>query len=147
MGCTRTCRTWRLVRQAGASYPYPLSLSPALSELVLTSRVRAPPRSSSLPPPIQPRSAEDTYRHGSLSDFSDYSSDDDYSSDASHGPSQHSAAGSYAAQVREERAKGPLAAQEAEEDPFADPFADSNAGDYEVLTPGITDKRMEWKEV
>lgn len=115
---------------------------------MLTSRVRAPPRSSSLPPPIQPRSAEDTYRHGSLSDFSDYSSDDDYSSDASHGPSQHSAAGSYAAQVREERAKGPLAAQEAEEDPFADPFADGNgAGEYEVMTPGIQDRRMEWREV
>lgn len=35
-----------------------------------------------------------------------------------------------------------------EEDPFADPFADSNgAGEYEVLTPGIQDKRMEWKEI
>ncbi|GAA5927868.1 Lsb5p [Sporobolomyces koalae] len=38
--------------------------------------------SSSLPPPIQPRSAEDTYRHGSLSDYSDYSSDEDSSEDA-----------------------------------------------------------------
>ncbi|GAA5841366.1 hypothetical protein JCM9279_000627 [Rhodotorula babjevae] len=109
-----------------------------------------PTGGSALPPPIQPRSAEDTYRHGSLSDYSDYSSDDDYSSDASRGPSQHSAAGSYAAQVREERGKGPLAQQEhePEEDPFADPFADGNgASEYEVMTPGIADRRMEWREV
>jgi len=114
------------------------------------SLARSPARSSALPPPIQPRSAEDTYRHGSLSDYSDYSSDDDYSSDASRGPSQHSAAGSYAAQVREERGKGPLAQQEhePEEDPFADPFADGNgASEYEVMTPGIADRRMEWREV
>ena len=52
--------------------------------------------------------------------------------------------------MREERTKGPLAAQEAggEEDPFADPFADGNgASEYEVMTPGIADRRMEWREV
>ncbi|GAA6046344.1 hypothetical protein JCM3770_004874 [Rhodotorula araucariae] len=107
-----------------------------------------PTGGSSLPPPIQPRSAEDTYTHGSLSDYSDYSSDEEYSSDVSDGPSRHSAAGSYAAQVREERTKGPLAAQEGAEDPFADPFADGNgASEYEVMTPGIADRRMEWREV
>lgn len=35
----------------------------------------------SLPAPIAPRSAEDTYRHGSLSDYSDYDDDDYLSSD------------------------------------------------------------------
>lgn len=88
------------------------------------------------------------YRHGSLSDFSDYSSDeegddvvDDYPTPDPHGATP---ARSYAAYVREEDHR---AAAAEEEDPFADPFADSNAGEYEVLTPGITDKRMEWKEV
>ncbi|GAA6005463.1 Lsb5p [Rhodotorula paludigena] len=110
-----------------------------------------PSGSSSLPPPIQPRSAEDTYTHGSLSDFSDYSSEDDYSSDESvrAGPSASGTtpARSYAAYVREEDERtGKHKA--VEEDPFADPFADSNgAGEYEVLTPGIQDKRMEWKEI
>ncbi|GAA5904677.1 hypothetical protein JCM6882_008344 [Rhodosporidiobolus microsporus] len=128
--------------------------------------------SSSLPPPIQPHSAEDVYTHGSLSDYSDYSSDEDYSSDASvrAGPSASTststsaaapAAGatparSYAQYVREEdertgKGKGLLEEPE-EDDPFADPFGDSaEAGDaasaYEVLTPGISDKRQEWREV
>ncbi|GAA5887343.1 hypothetical protein JCM3774_004577 [Rhodotorula dairenensis] len=92
------------------------------------------------------------YRHGSLSDFSDYSSEDEGGADngGEHtgAPDLHGAtpARSYAAYVREEDYRATTAAQE-EEDPFADPFADSNAGDYEVLTPGISDKRMEWKEV
>lgn len=106
--------------------------------------------SSSLPPPIQPLSSEDMYRHGSLSDFSDYSSEeegDDDVDDYSAAPDPHGAtpARSYAAYVREEDHRAAAAADM--EDPFADPFADSNAGDYEVLTPGIAEKRMEWKEV
>lgn len=109
-----------------------------------------PSGSSSLPPPIQPLSSEDMYRHGSLSDFSDYSSEeegDDDVDDYSAAPDPHGAtpARSYAAYVREEDHRAAAAADM--EDPFADPFADSNAGDYEVLTPGIAEKRMEWKEV
>ncbi|GAA6004935.1 hypothetical protein JCM10207_008456 [Rhodosporidiobolus poonsookiae] len=115
--------------------------------------------SSSLPPPIQPRSAEDTYTHGSLSDYSDYSSEDDgYSSDSSSiragasGGGGTTPARSYAQYVREEDERGGKSkALLAEEDPFADPFADENAGDdasvYEALTPGIAEKRQEWKEV
>ncbi|GAA5822093.1 hypothetical protein JCM11251_004855 [Rhodosporidiobolus azoricus] len=123
--------------------------------------------SSSLPPPIEPRSAEDTYTHGSLSDYSDYSSstESDYDSDASvrAGPSASTSAGagpsaatparSYAQYVREEdqrAGKGQgLLATPTEDDPFADPFADQDetASAYEVLTPGIADKRGEWKEI
>lgn len=130
--------------------------------------------SSSLPPPIQPRSAEDTYRHGSLSDYSDYSSDEDdddsedyYSRQRQPPTSASSSSGtalpgtnarSYAAYVQEDDRrqgggdKGLLAQKEEEEeedddayDPFADP--DDGAETYEVMTPGISDKRMEWKEV
>ncbi|GAA6037811.1 hypothetical protein JCM8097_005050 [Rhodosporidiobolus ruineniae] len=141
-------------------------LHPDLQDLAFGSSA-----SSSLPPPIQPRSAEDTYTHGSLSDYSDYSSDDSYSSNSSSiraGPSAStSAAGgsgsgttsarAYAQYVREEdqrggKGKGLLAAPEEDEDggedPFADPFADGDgASAYEVLTPGIADKRQEWKEI
>ncbi|GAA5986606.1 hypothetical protein JCM10908_003821 [Rhodotorula pacifica] len=125
----------------------PPAVHPDLQDLAF-----GPSGSSSLPPPIQPHSAEDTYRHGSLSDFSDYSSDDGEEVGYHPAPDSHGAtpARSYAAYVREEdhRASSGAGAQQAEEeDPFADPFADSNAGDYEVLTPGISDKRMEWKEV
>jgi hypothetical protein len=38
----------------------------------------------------------------------------------------------------------------AQEDPFADPFADQEGDDasaYEVMTPGIHDKRQEWREI
>jgi len=109
---------------------------------------------SALPPPIQPRSAEDTYRHGSLSDYSDYDSSD--AEDDTHYSRQptstNSDARNYAAYVQDDdrvggKGKG-LLAQEEEDDPFADPFADENGGnDFEVMTPGISDKRMEWKEV
>ncbi|GAA5824446.1 hypothetical protein JCM10212_001456, partial [Sporobolomyces blumeae] len=129
--------------------------------------------SSSLPPPIQPRSAEDTYRHGSLSDYSDYSSDED--DDASDGPSARvptsagsstgtalpgASAKSYAAYIQHDAAgasarqqRGLLQEEDDEDDnaqgdddPFADPDPDE-AGAYEVMTPGINDKRMEWREV
>lgn len=141
--------------------------------------------SSALPPPIQPRSAEDTYRHGSLSDYSDYSSDsDDEDYYAHHRPSPPTTtttttgapanatsassssgtqlpganAKSYAAYVQHEgnQARGGLLnssnnddddddGNDGEYDPFADPDDDADA--YQVLTPGISDKRMEWKEV
>ena len=119
----------------------------------------------SLPPPIQPRSAEDTYRHGSLSDYSDYSSDEDDSDDQYYSRQQpptsaSSSSGtalpgtnarSYAAYVQEDdrRGGGKGLLEEPEEDEAYDPFADPDDGaeTYEVMTPGISDKRMEWKEV
>ncbi|GAA5955080.1 hypothetical protein JCM3765_003187 [Sporobolomyces pararoseus] len=123
--------------------------------------------SSSLPPPIQPRSAEDTYRHGSLSDYSDYSSDEDDSDDQYYSRQQQqpptsasSSSGtalpgtnarSYAAYVQEDdrRGGGKGLLEEPEEDEAYDPFADPDDGaeTYEVMTPGISEKRMEWKEV
>ncbi|BGO90721.1 hypothetical protein NBRC10512v2_002974 [Rhodotorula toruloides] len=119
-----------------------------------------PTGSSSLPPPIQPRSPEDAYTHGSLSDYSDYSSEDDYSDDeASSRPAHAGGSGttparSYAQYVRQEdertgTGKG-LLDPSAQEDPFADPFADQEGDDasaYEVMTPGIHDKRQEWREI
>ncbi|BGP15067.1 hypothetical protein JCM10213_002789 [Rhodosporidiobolus nylandii] len=108
--------------------------------------------SSSLPPPIQPRSAEDTYTHGSLSDYSDYSSDDSSSSASMRaGQSSSTPARSYAQYVREEdertgKGKGLLQAQEDDADPFADPFADDGASAYEVMTPGVQE-RKEWREI
>lgn len=68
------------------------------------------------------------------------------------GASGDSRARSYAAYVQEEDArlgkgKG-LLEPEGEDDPFADPFGDGEAvSGYEVMTPGIQEKRMEWKEV
>ncbi|BGP23840.1 hypothetical protein JCM10295v2_002741 [Rhodotorula toruloides] len=119
-----------------------------------------PTGSSSLPPPIQPRSPEDAYTHGSLSDYSDYSSEDDYSDDeAPSRTAQASGSGTtpartYAQYVREEdqwtgTGKG-LLDPSAQEDPFADPFADQEGDDasaYGVMTPGIHDKRQEWREI
>ncbi|GAA6008923.1 hypothetical protein JCM11491_003836 [Sporobolomyces phaffii] len=129
--------------------------------------------SSALPPPIQPRSADDTYRHGSLSDYSDYSSDEDDEDDddsvAARAPPTSAAsstgtalpgtsARTYAAYVQDDdRRLGTgtgLLSHDDEYDPFADPDDDGESA-YEVLTPGIAsdsprhhqNKRMEWKEV
>ncbi|GAA5971759.1 hypothetical protein JCM11641_001501 [Rhodosporidiobolus odoratus] len=97
-----------------------------------------PPRYHLPSSPAQQKTATPT----ALSDFSDYSSDDgDASSDSSSIPAGAGStpARSYAQYVREEdqrtgKGKGLLAEPE-EEDPFADPFADSSAaadgmGDY-----------------
>ncbi|BGP31194.1 hypothetical protein JCM10296v2_002958 [Rhodotorula toruloides] len=119
-----------------------------------------PTGSSSLPPPIQPRSPEDAYTHGSLSDYSDYSSEEDHSDDdAPSHPAHASGSGttparSYAQYVRQEDERTGtgtgLLDPSAQEDPFADPFADQEGDDasaYEVMTPGIHDKRQEWREI
>ncbi|GAA5880204.1 hypothetical protein JCM1840_004877 [Sporobolomyces johnsonii] len=159
----------RLDRHLSARGAAPL-VHPDLQDLAFGSTGAS---SSSLPPPIQPRSAEDTYRHGSLSDYSDYDSSSDasdgYSSDegvpipSSRAPTSasssagnalpHSNARSYAQYIQEDdqrlgRGKGLLHEEPAandEDDPFADP--DDGASAYEVMTPGIPDKRIEWKEI
>ncbi|GAA5893253.1 Lsb5p [Sporobolomyces salmoneus] len=148
--------------QGQSSTAGPAGVHPDLHDLAFGST-----GSSTLPPPIQPRSAEDTYRHGSLSDYSDYSSEEDSDSDSSypshsHPPTSASSssgtalpgtnARSYAAYVQDDTrgadGKGLLAEEEEEYDPFADPDDDqAGGGTYEVMTPGIQDKRMEWKEV
>ncbi|ORY66925.1 hypothetical protein BCR35DRAFT_308360 [Leucosporidium creatinivorum] len=115
--------------------------------------------SSTLPPPIEPRNPGDDYTHGSLSDYSDYSSSDgeEYhgapptsasSSSATNAYPQTSAR-SYAQYIQQDdertgKGKG-LLEEPDEDDPFADP--DDGASLYSVATPGIQDKRMEWKEV
>ncbi|KDN43443.1 hypothetical protein RSAG8_06032, partial [Rhizoctonia solani AG-8 WAC10335] len=93
--------------------------------------------SSNLQAPMQPggqESATDAYTNrGSLSDFSDYDSSDE---DAH----QNSQAGASSAYNYREGGSAPLSAQQDDDDdPFADPFADSNVG-----TPGIPEKKMQW---
>lgn len=112
---------------------------------------------SSLAPPIHPTSsAVDEGNHGTLSDYSDYSSSDgeDYPSHRGAPPTSASAsfpsastsgggleesasdARSYARYIQEDKADGSKGLLEEEEDPFADPS-----------TPGIADSRMNWREV
>lgn len=117
----------------------------------------------SLPAPIAPRDADDDYRHGGLSDYSDdySSSDSDYYAPrgtGAAGPSTGSGTGSqpatnarsYAQFIQQDdertgKGKGLLAEPE-EDDPFADP--EDGASLYSVQTPGINqDKRMDWREV
>lgn len=115
--------------------------------------------SSTLPPPIQPRNPGDDYTHGSLSDYSDYSSSDgeDFhgapptsaSSSSATNAYPETSARSYAQYIQQDdertgKGKG-LLEEPDENDPFADP--DDGASLYSVATPGIQDKRMEWKEV
>ncbi|GAA5971779.1 hypothetical protein JCM11641_001510 [Rhodosporidiobolus odoratus] len=149
----------RLERHLSSRGPVGGAVHPDLQDLAFGSTAGSG-GSSSLPSPIQPRSAEDSYTHGSLSDFSDYSSDDgDASSDSSsiRAGAGSTPARSYAQYVREEdqrtgKGKGLLAEPEEEEDPFADPFADSSAaadgmGDYETMAPGPGQHRQEWREI
>ena len=86
--------------------------------------------SGKLPPPIRPSAArrtssdeDDSYGRGSLSDYSDYESSDE---ETHNRASTSSRRRSYTAASNSEEGyhKKPLAAQTAQEDPFADPFAD-----------------------
>ncbi|KAM0788811.1 hypothetical protein ACM66B_002897 [Microbotryomycetes sp. NB124-2] len=119
---------------------------------------------SSLPNPIQPRSAEDEYRLGSLSDYSDGSSDSDderYYGSGAHASSSSAAGASgqgqgmsartYAQFIQDEdertgKGKG-LLEDQGEDDPFADP--DDDASLISAPTPGVgtEHKRMEWREI
>ncbi|KAK4057873.1 hypothetical protein OIO90_001092 [Microbotryomycetes sp. JL221] len=123
-----------------------------------------PVKTSTLPTPIQPRSAEDEYRHGSLSDYSDgstdYSSDDDRyygvpapASNAAAAGSSSRGAGSaraYAQYIQDEDERagnGRGLLEDQGDDPFADP--DDDASLLSAPTPGVEtqNKRMEWREV
>ncbi|KAG6817735.1 hypothetical protein H0H87_004526 [Tephrocybe sp. NHM501043] len=89
--------------------------------------------STNLPPPLRPSALSDDdevngdHRRGSLSDFSDYSSDE----------GTHGGAPSFTRNQRDYRglsdeddepySKAPLTKQATEDDPFADPFADEVA--------------------
>ncbi|KAK4055658.1 hypothetical protein OIV83_000204 [Microbotryomycetes sp. JL201] len=116
--------------------------------------------SAALPNPIQPRSAEDEFRLGSLSDYSDYSSDSDderyYGSGAQASSSSAMASGqgmsarSYAQFIQDEderggKRKGLL--EDQGDDPFADP--DDDASLISAPTPGVgtENQRMEWREI
>lgn len=89
--------------------------------------------SGGLPAPIKPQRADaERYDPGTLSDFSDYDSEDDRQQ-----PGHAKAGPSY------ERGPGLLSA--AAEEEAADPFADP---DDDVGTPGIVDrKRVDWAEI
>ena len=119
-----------------------------------------------MPPPINPRSADESregksYGQHSLSDYSDYSSSEDerdrYGSPStagtstspySHESSRQSGARAYRGLVEDDddvsgsgdAGKGLLPK---DDDPFADPFADNEATS-DVGTPGIEKKRYEW---
>ncbi|SCV70614.1 BQ2448_3376 [Microbotryum intermedium] len=130
---------------------------------------------ANLPPPIAPRSQEDTYRHGSLSDYSD--SEDDYlssdgepyhgagapptSASASTSAAQHHTSSAFAAggsaksyaqfiQAEDRKAgkgKGLLAELD-EDDPFADPTDDDAVSLISVNTQGLNEgQRMNWKQI
>ncbi|SGZ31587.1 BQ5605_C045g12209 [Microbotryum silenes-dioicae] len=147
------------------------TLHPDLQDLAFGSSSAA---GAHLPPPIVPRSREDTYRHGSLSDYSD--SEDDYlSSDGEpyHGAgapptsasASTSAAGqhanasavasggsakSYAQFIQAEdrkagKGKGLLDDLE-EDDPFADPTDDDGASLMSVNTPGLNEGKKDGLE-
>lgn len=107
-----------------------------------------------LPPPLQPRGADeaDSYRQGSLSDYSDYSSDEDdrprtststAATSAGAGPSYTSRG--YGNLIGDEddlasagdARKGLLDQQD--EDPFADPFAD----DGDLGTPMLEKRQID----
>jgi hypothetical protein len=107
-----------------------------------------------LPEPIQPRhagsssTAPNAIEHGSLSDYSDYSSDEETHAQASASTSTSANPNekSYARYISPDEAptagKGLLGAADEGDDPFGDPFADPNEG---VGTPGIVDRSgMNW---
>ncbi|QRV83067.1 VHS domain protein [Ceratobasidium sp. AG-Ba] len=90
--------------------------------------------SSNLQAPIQPSGSTHTEAYtnrGSLSDFSDYDSSDEETHNRSPQTAYSYRQGTGSTM--------PLSSQE-EEDPFADPFADTN----EVATPGIAEKKLHW---
>lgn len=80
----------------------------------------------------------DSYTNrGSLSDFSDYDSSDE----ETHNQRQAQAQAQGYTYRHGEEAGAPLSAQAAEDDdPFADPFADTG----DVATPGIAEKPL-WR--
>ncbi|KAI0347677.1 hypothetical protein BDW22DRAFT_1364863 [Trametopsis cervina] len=106
-----------------------------------------------LPPPIRPTSArtsssdEDrTYRRGSLSDYSDYESSDEEAHNRASG------SGSARAKGYQQTSDDELDARrdpkqslldDAEGDPFADPFLDQEEEEG-VRTPGIKERKLVW---
>ncbi|CAE6449917.1 unnamed protein product [Rhizoctonia solani] len=117
---------------AGAGAAGATALHPDLQDLAWGGA-----SSSNLQAPLQPGGQDATTEaytnRGSLSDFSDYDSSDE----ETH---RNAAAGS--SYNYREATSAPLSSQQADddEDPFADPFADSNG----VGTPGIPERRMQW---
>jgi hypothetical protein len=116
---------------AGAGAAGAAALHPDLQDLAWGGA-----SSSNLQAPMQPAgqdSTTDAYTNrGSLSDFSDYDSSDEET---------HRNAAAASSYNYREGTSAPLSSQriDDDEDPFADPFADSNVG-----TPGIPEKRMQW---
>lgn len=92
--------------------------------------------SAALPEPLAPRAShdDDNYSHGSLSEFSDYSSESDGEvvPSTSASGSGTSTAQQYAAQHSNQLI------DDDDDDPFADP-------DDEVHTPGIAGKEPQWR--
>ncbi|CAE6356852.1 unnamed protein product [Rhizoctonia solani] len=116
---------------AGAGAAGAAALHPDLQDLAWGGA-----SSSNLQAPMQPAgqdSTTDAYTNrGSLSDFSDYDSSDEET---------HRNAAAASSYNYREGTSAPLSSQriDDDEDPFADPFADSNVG-----TPGILEKRVQW---
>lgn len=101
-----------------------------------------------LPPPMRPSAPVvrgDSWRRGSLSDFSDYESSDE----ETHAHVPASAPASMSTYPRN-RAYGHASSDDDAADPFADPFADQdddeneNEHDPGVSTPGIPQRQVRW---
>lgn len=99
---------------------------------------------------------EPTWKRGSLSDFSDYSSDEEAHQRMSASAASASTSGAHAYRGYVEGSddeevdaqKEPKRALLDDADPFADPFVDQDdEGEVEgdgVGTPGIPQRRMDW---
>lgn len=90
------------------------------------------------------REDDDVYRRGSLSDFSDYSSDEDTHNRASASTSgTYPQSRTYVSESDEEVdvRRNPKQALLDDEDPFADPFVDQDE-EPGVSTPGISQKKL-----
>jgi len=133
-----TSRSSLNVNSGGVSRPPGRNAHPDLKDLHWSSSLGQD--SGTLPPPLQPRGADEPedderYRQGSLSDYSDYTSEEESgrpstsTAATSHSPyttrDYNNLIGDEDELVTGEGRKGLLEAPEA--DPFADPFADSRS--------------------
>ncbi|KAG8862749.1 putative actin patch assembly and actin polymerization protein [Tulasnella sp. 330] len=107
---------------------------------------------SALPPPLRPRgpgdAGDDAYRQGSLSDYSDYSSEEEERSHPSTSASSHGGNRDYRdliggedELIQGDAGRGLLGAED--DDPFADPFGDGAGIPDNLATPMMEKRRQD----
>ncbi|KAG8887934.1 hypothetical protein FRB99_004186, partial [Tulasnella sp. 403] len=140
-----------LTGDIGRSPPSGSGMHPDLKDLTWGTSIES--ENSALPEPLRPRAVDDpyddTYRQGSLSDYSDYSSEEDddrpSTSTAATSAAGHAQSGSraYDNLIGDEEDLAPGDSKrgllDPSEDPFADPFADSRS---DFGTPVVEHKRL-----